>query len=340
MNKQVSSGYDLIVGASGQDGFYLQELLNSLGRKILCIDKDGFLDENKNLSSFDIRNATQVDALFIDYPIARIFYLPAYHHSAEQSDANHIDTLKLSMDIHVYALENFVEAIKKYRKTARLFYAASSHLFSGHIVKDARTQITIDEQTPLSPKGWYAISKTAGVELLRAARTDGVYAVNAFLFNHESALRPKSFLSSKLTHGALDAFLGDKTKLKIMDVNAQVDWGFAPDYVEAMHASLEHNTAQDYVIGSGKLHSVAQYAELVYGLLDLNWQDYTITDTDAIKKIGGGTALTGNSSRLFNATGWTPQTSFKDMVARILLEIARQRNIQIEDVIKEKQHAS
>lgn len=331
-----STGYDVIIGATGQDGFYLQQLLHAQGRKIICIDKDGMLCPEEKLIVLDICNATMVGNLLQQYPIERIFYLAAYHHSAEQQDANHIDTLKMSMDIHVYALENFLSAIKKYRPEAKIFYAASSHLFSG---LDGG-EILIDENTPLSPKGWYAISKAAGVELIRAARADGLYAVAGFLFNHESVRRPRFFLTSKLTHGALDAMLDNKNRIELLDVDAQVDWGYAPDYVRAMHLSLEYSVPQDYVIATGKLHSIADYAGQVFGLLGLNWREFVTVNANAARKVGGGATLVGNSDLLMTSTGWTPELNFESMVARILIDTAKERNIQIEDKMKGIQYAS
>ena len=325
-----SDGYDLIVGASGQDGFYLRELLKTQSRKFLSLDKDGLVCPGEKLQPLNICDATMVDALFQQYPIERIFYLAAYHHSAEQHDANNIETLKKSMDIHVYALENFINSMRKYSPLSKIFYAASSHLFSGLDGNDNQ-EILIDENTPLSPKGWYALSKAAGVELIKAARSTGLYAVAGFLFNHESVRRPRSFLSSKLTNGALDAMSGQQRKLELLDINARVDWGFAPDYVRAMHLSLEHSVAQDYVIATGNLRSIEDYAEQVYGLVGLDWRDFVTVNTNAVKKIGGATALVGNSARLKISTGWQPEISFEDMVARILHDTANERNIQLEE---------
>lgn len=340
MTEAVKDEYDLIVGASGQDGFYLQELLKSQARNFLCLDQDGLLLPDGNLQPLDICDAVAVRTLFQQYPIERIFYLAAYHHSAEQNDANHIDTLKKSMEIHVYALDHFLGAMRQYNPQARIFYAASSHLFSGHGRSSSDQQILIDENTPLSPIGWYAISKAAGMELMKAARSEGLFAVTGILFNHESERRSKSFLTSKLTHGALNALEDKNSKLELLDISTQVDWGYAPDYVRAMHLSLEHSVPQDYVIATGKLHSIEQYAEQVYGLLGLDWRDFITVKEDAKRKVGGATALAGCSSRLIDATGWQPKVSFEAMVARILHETAKGRNIQLEGKLKGIEHAS
>ncbi|MBL4803070.1 MAG: GDP-mannose 4,6-dehydratase [Emcibacter sp.] len=340
MTSRGSLGFDLIIGASGQDGYYLQQLLGAQGRNFLCLDRNGLRCPDGKLSPMDICDATLVGNLLQQYPIERIFYLAAYHHSAEQKDANHINTLKISMDIHVYALEIFLTAIREYRPDTKIFYAASSHLFSGISSGEAGKEVLIDEQTPLCPKGWYGLSKAAGVELIRAARKAGTYAVAGFLFNHESARRPKSFLSSKLTYGALDALLDPASRLELLDVNARVDWGYAPDYVKAMYLSLDHSTAQDYVIATGKLHSIADYARQVYDLLGLDWQKFVTENSGAERKEMGTVTLVGNSTRLRAATGWKPEINFEDMVARILLDTARERNISLEGKMKGIQYAS
>ena len=160
-----------------------------------------------------------------------------------------------------------------------------------------------------------------------------------FCSNHESARRPRSFLSSKLTHGALDALLNPESRLELLDVNARVDWGYAPDYVKAMHLSLEHPLAQDYVIATGKLHSIADYAAHVYGLLGLEWRSFVTENTGAERKEAGTVTLVGNNSRLRAATGWKPEINFEEMVARILLDTAQERNISLEGKVKGIQHA-
>lgn len=331
MRSGTSERYDLIVGALGQDGFYLQEFLKSQGRNVLSIDTNGLVGQEIYDTDFTISDAKKVSDLISRYPIDHIYFLAAYHHSAEQQDANNIDTLKSSMEIHVYALDNFLRAIIKYRPKARIFYAASSHLFSGMSLSNSKKQVLVDEETPFSPRGWYAISKAAGVELIESYRSKGIFAVCGLLFNHESARRPKTFLTSKLTHGALDAFQDNKTKIEILDAKTQVDWGYAPDYVEAMFLSLEHNKAQNYIIATGKLNSVADYAECVYGLLGLDWRDFVTVNSKTHKKIGNAATLAGNSARLTGATGWRARTSFEKMVARILHETAKKRNVQLKE---------
>lgn len=336
MTNENQTQFDLIVGSSGQDGFYLQQFLQTQERKYLCLDKDGLFDHDGKLTALNICDQSAASELLQKYPIARIYYLAAFHHSAEQNDANHIETLKKSMDIHVYALDNFINAIIKYCPNCKIFYAASSHLFSGLKDRDEKSKILIDENSAISPKGWYSFSKAAGLELIKSARQNGIFAVAGYLFNHESARRPISFLSSKLTHGAIDAMLGKQDKLELLHVNAKIDWGYAPDYVRAMHLTLEHSAAQDYVIATGKLHSVAEYAEKIYGLVGLDWRDFITVNQAITRKIGDGSALVGNNNRLIKSTGWRPEFDFDNMVAQILLDTAAIRNINLNRKIKEK----
>lgn len=330
MTTTSSNLYDVIVGASGQDGYYLNKKLRSLGRKLLCIDTNGLINHEGTVLTFNINNTDDVSGLFRKYRINHVYYLAAYHHSAEDCEANDFHTLTKSMDIHVYALENFLKSILEYSPATRIFYAASSHLFSGYHNSSNKGIITIDENTPLSPKGWYAHTKAIGVELMRNARENDLFAVSGFLFNHESEKRPPSFLSSKLTNGAIDAFLGKREKISLLNVDSKVDWGYAPDFIDAMYLSLQAKIPQNYVISTGKLHTIENYAQLVYGLIGLNWQEHITINDDKEKKLGGASALVGNSSRLISTTNWQPTISFEEMVARILLDTAKARNVKLE----------
>jgi len=322
--------YDLIVGASGQDGFFLSNYLKSIGRKILCIDRDGLVNQNQQLMNFDICKKEDVETIFQNYPINHVYYLAAHHHSAEESQANNLETLKISMDIHVYALEIFLNTIQKLSPKTKIFYAASSHLFSGLQTKENGKIITIDENTPITPNGWYAHTKAIGVELMRVAKTNGLFAISGFLFNHESERRPQSFLSSKLTNGAIDAYLGSDKKINLLSSDTKVDWGYAPDFVRAMHLCLETEICQDYIISTGKLHTIENYAQLVYALVGRNWLDYITINNEKEKKHGGASAIVGNALRLKTTTKWQPIFNFEEMVARILLDTAKARNIEIE----------
>lgn len=321
--------YSLIVGSSGQDGFFLNKHLHAMGRKTLCIDQKGLINREKKLLNFDITNPNDVSELFQTYSIDQVYYLAAYHHSADDPTANNLETLKKSMDIHVYALKNFLDAIQKHSPITKIFYAASSHLFSGLSGTTDKEKIVIDENTPISPLGWYAHTKAIGVELMRTSRNNGLYAVSGFLFNHESEKRPISFLSSKLTHGAISALLGHNEKISLLNIDARVDWGYAPDFVRAMQLCLDEENPQDYVISTGKLHTIENYAHLVYGLVGLKWQDHIIVNDNIRKKHNNASALVGNSSRLNGATGWLPSVNFDEMVTRILLDTAKAKNVKL-----------
>lgn len=331
--------HDLVVGASGQDGYYLSKYLETKDRLVLKLDKDGFINSNGHLKACDICNPMDVDQLFKNYNIDRVFYLAAFHHSGEQETANNPEILEKSMQIHVHAFDHFLNAISKFNPTCKIFYAASSHLFAGHAKSSADREILINEYTPISPIGFYAQSKAKGVELVDKARTEGLFAVAGYLFNHESSRRPKSFLINKLTHGALDCFLDNSRTIELLDLAARVDWGYAPDYVRAMHLTLTQDTAQNFVIATGKLHSVAEYAEQLFSILGLDWRNHVREKKDAKGKTESATSLAGSCERLQKATGWKPNTSFNEMVAYILHDIAEERGIQLTNNLKGVQHA-
>lgn len=340
MKEPNSLKYDLIVGASGQDGFYLSEFLKTIEHPVLNLDQDGLINQNNELVSCDICNAQDVNWIFENYTIDRVFYLAAYHHSGEQDSAHDPKTYEKSMQIHVHAFENFLNAIREFNPTCRIFYAASSHLFSGHAAKSDAREIIVNEDTPIAPIGYYAKTKAQGVKLVKKARNDGLFAVAGYLFNHESSRRPQSFLTNKLTNGALDCFLDKRKSIGLLNLSSRIDWGYAPDFVRAMHLALAQPAAQDFIIATGKLHSVAEYAEQLFDLLGLNWQDHVSEKKVTRGKQETAASLVGSSDRLRKATGWAPKTGFNDMVAYILHDIAAERGINIKDQMKGIHHAS
>ena len=219
----------------------------------------------------------------------------------------------VASDVHVSGLRNVLEAMKCYRPRARLFYAASSHVFG---TSGGEWQ---DERTPFAPKSAYGISKVAGIECCQTYRQrDGLFAATGILFNHESALRKPSFLSQKIVRGALRARRDPAYRITLGDLDAATDWGYAPDYVEAMWRILQLPEASDFVVASGEVHTVREFARAAFGTLGLDWQQHVQTDASLLNRTS--VALRGNSTKLRAATGWSPSVSFAELVARLVHE--------------------
>ena len=196
----------------------------------------------------------------------------------------------------------------------RLFYAASSHVFGSPV-----TQPQI-ETTPFNPDNIYGITKAAGIHCCRYFRKEhGLFASTGILYNHESHLRPKNFLSQKIVRGVLTYKQNPSAKLMLGDLSATVDWGYAPDVVRAMTSIIGHAVPDDFIVATGISHTVKDFLQVTCELAGVDWQKCATIQAGLLNK--KPVTLIGDSSKLRKATGWKPEVSFREMI-RILLEHA------------------
>lgn len=303
----------IIVGCDGQDGRLLFDFLSRLRYKLLGVARTRLRSNVPGWTDpLDIRVAEQVFELIRRFEPDEIYYLPAFHHSSEDSPPDTLELFRKSYDIHAVSLLHFLEGIRRYWNPARLFYAASSHAFG---TPETPTQ---DETTPINPTNIYGITKAAGLMACRYYRArHSLFASVGILFNHESPLRDSGFLSKKLVRGALNIKNGKQEKIVVGDLSAEADWGYAPDYVEAMHRILNHARADDFVIATGEKHSVRDFLQVIFDELHLPWGDRVEQNPDILTK--QRTVLVGNPAKLTRCTGWRPRVSFREMI-RALLE--------------------
>jgi GDPmannose 4,6-dehydratase len=312
----------LIIGCNGQDGRLLQESLTLKGYQVTGIERP-----SANRAAGDWRISLDIgdpqvvfDLLKRDQP-DEIYYLAAYHHSAEnvplQGD---LDLFNRSFQVHVQSLIHYLEGMRLFARDAKLFYAASSHVFGNALAEPQ------DEQTPFNPKCIYGISKTAGIHACRFYRNQHRLFVSAgILFNHESRFRKPIFVTRKIILGAINIKKGLQDKLVLGNLSAEVDWGYAPDYVEAFQKVLQAPVPDDFVIASGKKHSVRDFVELTFDFLGLDWKQYVQEDRALIAK--SGVSLVGDPRKLMRLTGWKPSVDFTEMI-RLLL---RDEGVEIKD---------
>jgi GDPmannose 4,6-dehydratase len=224
------------------------------------------------------------------------------------------------LDTHVNGAVNFLEALSVHCPRARFFYAASSHVF-GH--PEAPVQ---NELTPFKPVSVYGITKAAGVEACRFYRREhGVFASVGILYNHESPFRRPDFVSQKTVRAAVRIRHGSQERLVVGDLSARIDWGWAPDYVEAMVRVLELSQPDDFVIATGGSHTVLEFVQEAFGALGLDWSEHVEEDRSVIRR--GPVSLAGDASKLHQETGWRPTTTFPQIV-RKLVESENQRFLQ------------
>jgi len=296
----------VIVGGYGQDGRLLGEQLERAGCSVVPLGRN----------DVDLQDREQIVALLRRHQPGEIYYLAAHHHSSQ--DATGVDDAALfrsSFDVNVTGLVNFLEAVRAHSPRTRIFYAASSHIFGS---SESSLQ---NEQTPFAPNGVYGITKTAGVHACRYYRqAHGVFVSAGILYNHESRYRAPNFVSQKIVRAVQEIAAGRRQRLVLGDLSVRIDWGYAPDYVDAMRRILALPSADDFVIATGESHSVQEFVETAFEAVGLVWREHVTVDPGQILRQYPG--LTGDASKLRAATGWQPSVSFRKMV-RILLEASR-----------------
>lgn len=312
----------LVIGHRGQDGLFLTTQLIAAGHEVLGVSRRDveYLNETNGRSSkpgsivHDRATSTEVilDSKLIEEIVEtfspdEIYYLAAFHHSAEAERPSTRQLLERSFDVHVWGLIHILEALLRYRPAAKLFYAASSHVF-GNV-----TVATIDESTPLHPICAYGITKTAGVQTCRLYRKQhGLFASAGFLFNHESIYRKPEFLSKKIIRTAIAIREGHACELVLGDLSAVVDWGFAGDYTLAMQLVLQQEQSDDFVIASGERRTVQDFVDVVFGRLGLDARRYVHQKPNA--NLQRRPPLIGNATKLIACTGWSRHVSFEQMI--------------------------
>jgi GDPmannose 4,6-dehydratase len=300
----------LVVGCDGQDGRLLHE---NLSRKAYAVTGVGrrTLDITDRQAVLDLVGGVSPD---------EIYYLPAVHHSSENlTEADDAGLFRESFAVHVSALIHFLDAMRRAAPRSRLFYAASSHVFGD----DAPAPQ--DESTPFDPSGIYGITKAAGVQSCRYYRArHGLFVSTGILYNHESPLRAPSFVSKKIVNAAIRIRDHEQETLRLGALAAEVDWGYAPDFVEAFHRILGLDRADDFVIATGEKHSVGEFVEIAFSRLGLDWKNFVEEDNNLLRKTV--TTRIGNPEKLMRATGWRPSVSFARMVELLLGEGTQQRD--------------
>jgi GDPmannose 4,6-dehydratase len=304
----------LIIGCNGQDGRLLYENLSQKGYHVTGVARPSQHGPAHDWrTSLDISDREAVFDLIKKVGPDEIYYLAAYHHSSENMPTqDNGELFNKSFQVHVLSLVNFLEGMRTYAKDSRLFYAASSHIFGNPAIEPQ------DEQTPFSPKCIYGITKTAGIHTCRFYRNrDRLFVSTGILYNHESPYRKPIFVTRKIIDSAIRIKNKQQDKLVLGNLSAEVDWGYAPDYVDAFHRIVNAAAPDDFVIATGKKHSVRDFVEITFGYLGLDWKKCVEEDKNIIAK--NVVSLVGDSQKLMRTTGWAPSVDLKAMIRLLLL---------------------
>jgi GDPmannose 4,6-dehydratase len=232
------------------------------------------------------------------YNFAGTTFVPASHQQpALTADCNGMGAVRL------------LEAIRVTNQATRFYQASSSELF-GDATESPQT-----ETTPFRPKNPYGVAKLFAHLMTERYREDfGLYAASGILFNHESPRRGLQFVTRKVTHAAASISLGLQADLRIGDLEARRDWGFAGDYVQAMWSMLQQDTPGSYVVATGALHSVRELVEIAFSHVGLDWREFVVTDPLFLRGSADTPALVGDASLARARLKWEPTTGFEDLI--------------------------
>lgn len=307
----------LITGITGQDGSYLAELLLNKGYEVFGLvrrtsitrlDRIEPLVDNIELVEGDLTDQSSLDGV-----IRAVQPDEVYNMAAQSFVPASWTQPVLTGDVTGLGVMRVLEAIHKHRPQARFLQASSSEMF-GKVREVPQT-----ERTPFHPRSPYGVSKVFGYHITVNYRESyGLFACSAIGFNHESPRRGLEFVTRKVTHQVAKIKCGLANKLKMGNIDAKRDWGFAGDFVYAMWLILQQSQPDDYVLATGKMHSVRELLEIAFGAVGLNWQDHVEIDPKLIRPAEVD-HLCGDASKAREKLGWTPKTTFEEMI-RMMVE--------------------
>ena len=296
----------LITGITGQDGFYLANLLRGEGHEVWGLTRSGTLPPDlafvRPTPPGDMRDQASIKRAIKVAAPDEIYHLAAQSSvAASWSDPTHTG------EVTGLGTARLLDAVGQIAPKARIFLASSSEIFG---LPDTAPQ---NESTPIRPVSPYGAAKAYSHHLASVYRRHGLYVAAGILYNHESPRRAESFVTRKITQGAVSIARGERSELRLGNLEARRDWGFAGDYVRAMHLMLQQPEPGDYVIATGETHSVRDFCEVAFARVGLDYQAYVVSDP-AYWRPAEPIPLVGDFSRAQNTLGWAPSVSFDELV--------------------------
>jgi len=310
----------LITGIAGQDGSYLAELLLKHGYQVHGVVRRSFIENTKklkNLSSIldkiEVHTSSLDNHLLIYKLIEKIKPTECYHLAAESFVNHSIDDEISTLPASFNAIYFLLSSIKELTPNCRFYFAGSSEMFGTPATTPQ------NENTPFNPRSIYGIAKLTGYYLVKSYRERySLYACTGISYNHESPRRGSPFVSKKIISGISDIINGKKDKLKLGNIDSVRDWGYAPDYVEAMWRMLNNpNGPHDYVISTGKPHTVRNILETAFSSNNLNYKNFVEIDKSLFRP-SEKIPLIGDNSKIKTELGWAPKTNFESMIKKML----------------------
>jgi GDPmannose 4,6-dehydratase len=309
----------LVIGVSGQDGAYLAQLLLGKGYQVTGTSRDAQLSSFSNLTRLGIKDQVKLESMStVDF--RSVLQCLQKTKPDEVYNLSGQSSVGLSFEQPVETLESIsvgtltlLEAIRFSGLPIRFYNASSGECFGDTGGAPAH------EDTPFRPRSPYAVAKAAAFwEVANYREAYGLFACSGILFNHESPLRPERFVTQKIVASACRIAAGEAGPLNLGNLDIRRDWGWAPEYVDAMWRMLQQDAADDYVIATGQTFSLTDFTETAFAAVGLNWKDHVKIDSKLLRPtdLGAGTA---NPAKALAKLGWKAQRNMKDVV-RLMVE--------------------
>jgi GDPmannose 4,6-dehydratase len=309
----------LITGVSGQDGAYLAKLLLEKGYTVCGTSRDAQVASFRNLERLKIRENVRLESVALsDFRsvIQVLFKIQPdeiYNLAGQSSVGLSFDQPVETQDSIYLATLNLLEAIRFTGKKIKLYNACSSECF-GDLKNEAAT-----EESPFRPRSPYAVAKAAAFwQVSNYREAYQIFACSGILFNHESALRPPRFVTKKIASAARRIAKGELRELRLGNIEVQRDWGWAPEYVQAMYLMLQQEKADDYIIATGETRPLRDFVELAFKHAGLDWREHVVIDQSLFRPTE---LLVGkaNPAKAAAQLGWSARFHMDD-VARMMVQ--------------------
>lgn len=306
----------LITGITGQDGSYLAELLLSKGYRVIGVarrsstvtyERIEHLLDDMTVVQGDLHDQGSLLSLIEEYDPGEVYNL-----AAQSFVPTSWNQPALTGDITALGVTRILEAIRFVNPKIRFYQASSSEMF-GRVL-----EVPQREETPFYPRSPYGVAKVYGHWITVNYRESfGLYAASGILFNHESPRRGLEFVTRKISDGVARIKLGHAKELRLGNLEAQRDWGFAGDYVEAMWRMLQQDQPDSFVIGMGETHSVREFCEIAFGHVGLDYNDHVVQD-ERFYRPAEVDLLISDPTKARVKLGWEPSVTFKELVTMMV----------------------
>jgi GDPmannose 4,6-dehydratase len=308
----------LILGVSGQDGAYLARFLVNRGYEVYGASRDAQIARFENLAALGLRDAVRLSSVSpVDFhSVAQVIEHAKpdeiYNLSGQSSVALSFEQPAETIDSIIKGTLNLLEVLRFVLPKARFYNAGSSECFGDTDGEPA------DEATAFRPKSPYGVAKAAAVSLVTTYRESyGLFACSGLLFNHESPLRPHRFVTRKITSAVARIAQGSDERLALGDLSIRRDWGWAPDYVDAMWRILQYDKPEDFVVASGVSHSLEEFVATAFSKMELDWRDH-VDHEPSLARPSDITRSRGNATKASQLLGWHSKVGFGEIIARMV----------------------